>query len=105
MRVMILANNDVGLYKFRKELIEKLLEDHEVYISLPDGDFIPKLCSMGARFISCDLLDRHGTNPAKELRLIAYYRNLLKKIKPDIVFTYTIKPNVYGGIACASLGK
>lgn len=104
MRVMILANNDVGLYKFRKELIEKLLEDHEVYICLPDGDFIPKLCSMGARFISCDLLDRHGTNPAKELRLIAYYRNLLKKIKPDIVFTYTIKPNVYGGIACASLG-
>lgn len=104
MRVMILANNDVGLYKFRKELIEKLVESHEVYMCLPNGDFIPELCSLGAKFISCDLLDRHGTNPVKELRLISYYKKLLKRLKPDIVFTYTIKPNVYGGMACASLG-
>lgn len=104
MRVLILANNDVGLYKFRKELIEKLVESHEVYMCLPNGDFIPKLCSLGAEFISCDLLDRHGTNPVKELRLISYYKKLLKRLKPDIVFTYTIKPNVYGGMACASLG-
>lgn len=104
MRVMILANNDVGLYKFRKELIEKLVESHEVYMCLPNGDFISELCSLGAKFISCDLLDRHGTNPVKELRLISYYKKILKRLKPDIVFTYTIKPNVYGGTACASLG-
>ena len=40
MKVMILANNDVGLYQFRKELIEELLKEYEVVISLPDGDFI-----------------------------------------------------------------
>jgi galacturonosyltransferase len=28
---------------------------------------------------------------------------LLKNIEPDIVFTYTVKPNVYAGMACASL--
>lgn len=104
MRVMILANNDVGLYKFRKELIEKLVQSHKVYMCLPNGEFIPELCSLGAKFILCDLLDRHGTNPAKELRLISFYKKLLKRLKPDIVFTYTIKPNVYGGMACASLG-
>lgn len=104
MRIMILANNDVGLYKFRKELIEKLIETHEVYICLPDGEFISELCSLGTKFISCNLLDRHGTNPVKELKLISYYKKILKKIKPDIVFTYTIKPNVYGGMACTKLG-
>lgn len=104
MRVMILANNDVGLYKFRRELVEALLKEHEVYICLPDGNFVEKLTEMGCKFISCDLLDRHGTNPAKELKLLAWYKKILKEHKPDIVFTYTIKPNVYGGAACAALG-
>ena len=37
MRILILANYDLGLYKFRKELIEELLNlGHEIYISLPD---------------------------------------------------------------------
>lgn len=103
MKVLILANNDVGLYKFRKELIEELLKEHEVFICLPNGDFIKELVFMGCKFIPCDLLDRHGTNPIKELKLIFLYKKVLIDCKPDIVFTYTIKPNVYGGIACASM--
>ena len=103
MKILILANNDVGLYKFRKELIEELLKEHEVFICLPNGDFIKELVSMGCKFISCDLLDRHGTNPIKELKLVFWYKKKLREYKPDIVFTYTIKPNVYGGAACASL--
>ena len=103
MKVMIIANNDIGLYKFRKELIEALVKDNEVYICLPNGEYIKDLEILGAKFICCDLLDRHGTNPIKELKLITYYKNVLKKHEPNIVFTYTIKPNVYAGIACAAL--
>ncbi|WP_277257304.1 glycosyltransferase family 4 protein [Merdimonas faecis] len=103
MKILILANNDVGLYKFRKELVEELLKEHEVFICLPNGDYIKELVSLGCKFISCDLLDRHGTNPIKELKLIFWYKKVLRDHKPDIVFTYTIKPNVYGGAACASL--
>lgn len=104
MRILILANNDVGLYKFRRELIEALVKENEVYINLPEGKYIRDLVSIGCRFIPCELLDRHGTNPFKELKLISYYRKLLKKLKPDIVFTYTIKCNAYGGMACGKLG-
>ncbi len=103
MKILILANNDVGLYKFRKELIKELLKQHEVLICLPRGEFIDELVSMGCKFISCDLLERHGINPIKEFRLLLWYKKIIKKYKPDIVFTYTIKPNVYGGAACASL--
>lgn len=103
MKVMILANNDIGLYKFRKELIEELTRKHKVYICLPKGEYIYALELLGCKFVSCELLERHGTNPVKELRLINWYKRTLKRIKPDIVFTYTIKPNVYGGIACGSL--
>lgn len=102
MKVMIFANNDIGLYKFRKELIEELVKDNDVYICLPKGDYIQDLKTLGAKFISCNLLDRHGINPLKELKLILWYKTILKKYNPDMVFTYTIKPNIYAGMACAS---
>lgn len=103
MKILILANNDVGLYKFRKELLERLLQENEVFICLPDGGFVKEMINMGCKFIACDLLDRHGTNPMKDLKLMLWYKEILSQNKPDIVFTYTIKPNVYGGMACASL--
>lgn len=100
MKVLILANNSVGLFKFRKELLEALLANkHEVFISLPNGDFIDEMQQMGCHFIETEI-SRHGTNPLTDLALTKKYCSIIKSVKPDIVFTYTIKPNVYGGIAC-----
>lgn len=99
MKVMILANNDVGLYQFRKELIEELLKEHEVVISLPYGDFVKLLEDIGCKFIDTPV-DRRGINPIKDLMLFFTYWKILKQEKPDLVITYTIKPNVYGGCAC-----
>lgn len=103
MRILIAANNDGGLYKFRKELIENLVNEHEVFISLPDGPYVTKLTEMGCMFEKFEF-DRHGTNPIHEIQLISNYSKLLRKVRPDIVFTYTIKPNIYCGLACAKLG-
>ncbi len=103
MRILIVANNDVGLYKFRRELVEELLSQaHEVHICLPDGEYIEKLTTLGCVYNACEF-DRHGMNPLAELKQISFYKKLLKTVKPDIVFTYTIKPNIYAGMACASL--
>lgn len=102
MKILILANNDVGLYKFRKELIQELLQKNQVYICLPDGDYITQLKEMGCKFIPCEF-NRHGINPLEELKLIKFYKDIIKKNIPDMVFTYTIKPNVYGGMVCAAI--
>ncbi len=104
MKIMILANNDAGLYKFRRELLETLLKEHKVMICLPSGEYIKDMTDMGCEFFSCNLLERRGMNPVKELKLIRFYKKLLTEQKPDIVFTYTIKPNVYGGMVCGKLG-
>lgn len=96
---MILTNNDGGLYEFRKELIEKLLEENEIIISLPYGELVEPLKKMGCIFIETPI-DRRGINPLVDLKLFYEYIRLLKQEKPDIVITYTIKPNVYGGFAC-----
>ena len=104
MRVLILANIGLGLYKFRRELLEELVKENEVFFCIPNDEYVNQIMKLGCQFINNPLLDRHGTNPFKELKLIRFYKKILLKIKPDIVFTYTIKPNAYGGMACASLG-
>ncbi|QKS72607.1 glycosyltransferase family 4 protein [Paenalkalicoccus suaedae] len=98
-KILILANNDVGLYKFRKELIRELLKEHEVYISLPNGDYVEHLKRLGCNFMETPL-NRRGMNPFQDLSLLMKYVKIIKEIKPDVVLTYTIKPNIFGGVAC-----
>lgn len=99
-RILVLANNDVGLYRFRKDLLAALLgAGHEVYISLPDGGFVSELVQLGCRFIDTPI-ERRGMNPIHDSKLFHQYRAILKEVKPDLVLTYTIKPNIYGGLAC-----
>lgn len=99
MKVLILTNFDIGLYRFRRELISELLIDNDVYISLPNGNCIPSLVAMGCKFIDTNL-DRRGINPVRDLRLLKSYYRIIKRLQPDFVITYTIKPNVYGGWLC-----
>lgn len=102
-KVLILVNHDVVIYNFRRELVERLLHDgYKVYISSPYGERIDDLVSMGCVYIEASI-DRHGTNVFKELKLISYYKRVIKDIKPNVVLSYTIKPNIYGGMACKSL--
>lgn len=99
MNILILANHDVGLYQFRRELIAELLKAHSVTISLPKGDLVHPLEEMGCTFLDTPV-DRRGINPATDFALLLRYRKLLRSVNPDLVITYTIKPNIYGGIAC-----
>lgn len=103
MRILILANDAEGLYKFRKELIQEMLaKENQVYISLPDGKFIKNLAQMGCKFINTSV-DRRGINPKTDAKLMFCYMKLIKKIRPNMVLTYTIKPNIYGGMMCRFL--
>ena len=102
MRILVLANDGEGLYKFRKEVFIELLKSNEVYASLPVDKYKEKIEDLGIRFIETEF-NRKGTNPISDLKQLSLYKKMLKEIKPDVVFTYTIKPNVYGGLACQSL--
>ena len=100
MKILILANNDVGLYQFRRKLIETMLQQgHQVLISLPDGPLVAPLVEKGCTFLDTPI-DRRGLDPVKDLRLLSRYLSILKEHRPDLVVTYTIKPNIYGGMAC-----
>ncbi len=101
MKYLILTNHSYMLWQFRRELIDKLAESGEVVISTPfvghEEDFKKKY-----RCIETEV-DRRGINPLKDVRLYRFYKKLLKSEKPDMVITYSIKPNIYGGYACRRL--
>ena len=98
-KVLILANSSGGLYDFRNELVLELLKTNKVYVSVPDDVAVDRLQAEGCEVIHTDI-NRRGMNPVQDLGLFKSYWKLLKQIKPDVVLTYTIKPNIYGGFCC-----
>src|SRR5699024_2662068 len=98
-----LVNHDVVIYNFRLEIVEKLLEEQfEVYVSSPYGERIDDLIEVGCDYIYTSV-SRHGTNIIEDFNLLLHYRKVMKEVQTDIVLTFTIKPNIYGGMACRSL--
>lgn len=99
-KILILSNSSSGLYEFRNEIILDFMRDHEVHVSVPDMDkYYDKLQDEGCIMHHTEF-ERRGMNPLKDIQLYKKYRALVRQIKPDIVCTYTIKPNIYGGFAC-----
>lgn len=98
MKILILANHEVSIYNFRRELIEAMLTaGHEVHLSLPYGPKLDVLIAMGCEFTDAPL-DRRGTSPLADSKLLLFYLRLAKRVKPDVMLTFAIKPNIYGGI-------
>lgn len=98
--ILILSNNCSGLANFRTEVIEAIIrEGLTVAVAAPEDFKTDIVTGIGCRFINLPF-NRKGTNPFADFRLMLTYRRLIKQEQPDVVLTYTIKPNVYGGMAC-----
>lgn len=101
--IALLTNNDDDIYCFRKELIEGLInEGHEMLISCPNGPKFDLMRDIPFRYDD-PVIDRRGTNVIADAKLFLHYRKLFKNERPDVVLTYTAKPNVYASIAARSL--
>jgi len=107
-KILILANNSVGLHNFRFELIEELIKKgYEVYFSLPESSDDEKsklIIQSGATHIQT-YINRRGINPFEDLQLIKEYKRIVLEVDPDIVLTYTIKPNIYGTYVASKSNK
>lgn len=105
-KILILGNSHLVVFKFRGELIEKLVSDgHDVTVCFPNGPFGEG--KETAKEYSCNFIEnsieRRGTNPLKDLFLIKEYYSIIRQQKPDVVLAYTVKPDVYGGMVCRLL--
>ncbi len=97
--VAIFTNNDDDIYCFRKELVEAIIEaGYDVLISCPYGEKFELMQDIEYIYDNPDI-DRRGTNIVADAKLFLHYFNVLRKQKPDVVLTYTAKPNIYCGFA------
>ena len=104
MKIAIVINTSWNIYNFRKGLVQALLHrGDEVVAVAPHDKYTQKLLGWGCAYEPLDIKSS-GMNPVEDLVLISQLRKILRKTKPDIVLTYTIKPNLYGSIAAGSLG-
>ena len=104
MKVLIALNSAWNLLNFRSGLIKALVKQgHQVVLVAPSDEHVLALEALGARFIDVSM-QAHGTNPLADLGLLWSFLRLMQVEQPDVLFTYTAKPNVYGGFAGRCFG-
>ncbi|MCM1317113.1 MAG: glycosyltransferase family 4 protein [Bacteroides sp.] len=105
MRVLVAVNYSKSLFSFRREVIEGLVgAGHLVVISAPDDEAVRRhFEGLGCRYVATEF-DRLSKNPLKDMALLRHYKAILREEKIDVALTYTIKPNVYCGVAARMCG-
>lgn len=100
MKVLIIASSPTSILSFRGALIRSLYSKGlEIHIAAPEFDLYPnkleELESLGY-VVHNILMQRTGTNPIIDIKTLKNLYILMRKIKPEYVLAYTIKPVIYG---------
>lgn len=100
MRIMYFVNTDWYFELHWLDRVSKLVNDgYEIHlIACFTDEYVKKrLESIGIQCWHIDI-DRFSINPFSNLINLLSFLNLFNKIKPDLIHTITIKPNIIGGI-------
>jgi glycosyltransferase involved in cell wall biosynthesis len=97
-------NASWNVLNFRRGLVSALREAGWHVVALTPADsYADRLAEIDVEHVPV-AIDSAGLSPLADLRLLARYRRLLKRISPAAYLGYTAKPNVYGSLAAQALG-
>lgn len=101
--ILFSGNTLWSMYNFRKAIFEDFIKNNfSVIVVAPEDEFVAKIQALGCTFIPVKIAAK-GMNPVHDFLIFISYVKILKKIKPDFCFFYTIKPNIYGSLAARLL--
>ena len=101
-RICFVSNSAWSIYNFRIDVIRHFISNGcEVLVMAAEDEYAGLLQQEGCRFIPVHFNNR-TENPFTDYFLYLHFRNLYKTHRPDIVFHYVIKPNIYGSLAAAA---
>ena len=105
MRILVVSPKNKTVFNFRGDLIRDMIaRGHEVLVTGPNMDFVDDILSLGvSEFIHVPLV-KDNTSITGDLNYFRKLWQVMKNIKPDLVFGYTIKPVIYGSIAAKAAG-
>lgn len=103
MKFLMICSYLPSALNFRGKLLENIhAKGYEIHVFAPDlTDFaaeLKELQQLGYQVHSIPM-QRAGTNPIADLKLLKSMYKMIRKIQPDYVLSYTIKPVIYGTLA------
>ena len=100
--IAFVSNSAWSVYNFRLEVIRKMLEQgYQVMVIAPDDEFSSLLVQAGCRFIPLHFNNK-SENPLKDIGFYFRLKKMYRVLKPDFIFHYVAKPNIYGSMAAAA---
>ena len=103
-KAIVLINDTTYAYNLRSAILKELAQNGFTVVVVAEAlKHVDRIEAIGCKFIPVDT-GRHRMEPFSDYRLYRKYLRILKDERPDVVLTYNIKPNVYGGSACRRLG-
>ena len=103
-KIVIALNTSWNLVNFRSGLIRGLQQaGYDVVALAPRDAFSDRLVEMGCAFVDMPM-DNQGTHPGRDFLLGCRFLRVLRQVRPAVFLGYTVKPNVYGGLAAHCLG-
>lgn len=104
-KLLFVANTSWSLVKFRWHLFQALMRDgHTLLLAAPEDEESDRLRQLGVQFIPLKRLAAKGQNPLHDLLFEQELRQLYQHFRPDLIFHYTIKPNIFGSRAAYACG-
>ena len=104
-KVALFANTDWYLYNFRLSLARRLRDDgYDVLLISPPGDYSARLVADGFRWLPL-VMDRRSLNPLSEIGVIVRLVGILRRERPELLHSFTIKSVVYGSLAARLVGR
>tara|TARA_Y100000766_G_C18914572_1_gene610344 strand:+ start:1753 stop:2868 length:1116 start_codon:yes stop_codon:yes gene_type:complete len=98
-RILFNLNTSWNIYNFRLPIIKSLQkEGFEIFALAPKDNYVSNLENIGVKCFHIKI-NHKGINPIEDFYLLIQYYKFFKKIKPNFILSYTIKPNIYGNIA------
>lgn len=103
-RLFLVSNTAWSIANFRLGLARGLQEaGYEPIAVAPPDEHVGRIEAAGLPYLPLEM-NRKGTNPVEDLALMLALRRLMSRWQPMAYLGWTIKPNVYGGLACRQLG-
>ncbi len=99
LRFAFFSHLDFNLYRFRLPLMQELISQGAHVLAIaPPGEFSGSFIKNNVDFVPFEI-DRMSFNPLAVRKTIHKLTCLLIRLQPDLLHTFTLRPNAYGGIA------
>jgi glycosyltransferase involved in cell wall biosynthesis len=102
--IAFVSNSAWSVYNFRLDVIRHLLQEgYRIVVFAPDDHYSSYLREAGCLFVPINF-DNKTIRPLSDFLFYRQLKKLYDQYRPDFIFHYVVKPNIYGSLAAAAVG-